>query len=81
MTEGVAFMDLRRRDCRFPLGERDEPPTLFCGEPARAGSPYCQHHHRIAYVPATKRRPPQDRQTTDRNAVEWRDRVGATARA
>lgn len=69
MTAGVAFLDLRRRDCRFPLGGRDDPPTTFCGEPALPGRPYCRHHHRIAYT-ATRRAQPDDPQTPERANIE-----------
>jgi len=59
---GRAFLDLRARDCHYPLGERDEPPTTFCGEPALPGRPYCACHHRIAYT-SPRRAQPEDRQT------------------
>ncbi len=75
MTEGVAFMDLARRDCRYPLGERDDPPTLFCGEPTRTGSPYCAFHHAVAYV-RTRRAQPQYRQRQTPAMIE----AGAGAR-
>jgi GcrA cell cycle regulator len=48
----VAFMDLRRNQCRWPLGES---PFLFCGLPQHGGRPYCPAHSRIAYQPVTAR--------------------------
>ncbi len=70
MTAGVAFLDLRPGVCRFPLGAHDDPPVLFCDAPAMTGSSYCACHHRIAYVPATKRRPPQGRERETSAMIE-----------
>lgn len=33
---------------------------IFCGSPARSGSSYCPHHHKICYVPPAP--PTRDRQ-------------------
>ena len=38
---GIALLDLRREQCRFPSGEG---PYLFCGQPASEGSSYCPFH-------------------------------------
>jgi|GEM_PF-2716988 len=71
---GRTFLDLRPRDCRFPLGPHDEPPVMFCGALAREGSPYCQHHHTVAYV-RTRRAQPQDRQRQAIAMIEANDRA------
>ena len=30
--------------CRYPLGERNDPPKYFCGEIRYNNSPYCKVH-------------------------------------
>jgi GcrA cell cycle regulator len=49
--EGVALMDLERKHCRWPLGAKLQVTTRFCGHDKRAGSSYCEHHHRLSYTP------------------------------
>lgn len=49
--EGVALMDLERQHCRWPLGAKMQVSTRFCGHDKRAGSSYCDHHHRLSYTP------------------------------
>lgn len=49
--EGVALMDLERKHCRWPLGAKLAVTTRFCGHDKRAGSSYCDHHHRLSYTP------------------------------
>jgi len=49
---GVAFVDLERRSCRFPLGGPTEPAMAFCGAKSVNGYPYCVAHMRVAYLPA-----------------------------
>lgn len=74
MTEGVSFLDLAPGACHYPLGQRDEPPTTFCGEPALPGRPYCACHHRIAYT-THRRAQPQDRQIQAIAMIEADDRA------
>lgn len=50
---GVALGDLGACHCRFPLGETASG-WRFCGEPKRAGSSYCEGHHRVCYKKAPK---------------------------
>ena len=45
------FETLQAGECRFPLGERLEKPTLFCAAPTPANSPYCPTHHKLCNVP------------------------------
>lgn len=47
---GISFMALREGRCKFPLGNRDEPATRFCGETAAVGSVYCSKCRRIVYA-------------------------------
>lgn len=49
--EGVALLDLEHHHCRWYLGPRLAVTTRFCGQPKRDHSPYCNHHHRMAYQP------------------------------
>lgn len=53
---GVTFLELRHRDCRWPMGGPREPAELFCGEPAELGRPYCSGHCAVAYVKPERRR-------------------------
>lgn len=45
---GIALLDLKDGQCRFPRGEK---PTLFCGQPQKEDSSYCPHCHSIATRP------------------------------
>jgi GcrA cell cycle regulator len=45
----VKLLDLDESYCRFPIGENHE--LGYCGQEHVPGSPYCEHHHRICYVP------------------------------
>ena len=42
--DSVEMIDLTDDDCRWPCGEK------FCGHSSRAGSSYCDKHHRLAFV-------------------------------
>ncbi len=54
---GVAFLDLRAGQCRFPLGGFRDPPERFCGDRvAEPGKPYCPACMRRAYLPERKKR-------------------------
>lgn len=43
---GLTILDLQSDSCRYPHGE----PTLFCGQPQREGSAYCDHHHKLSHT-------------------------------
>ena len=43
VDDGVAFMDLERRHCRWPVDAQ------FCGADAVESKPYCGRHLRMAY--------------------------------
>ncbi len=53
---GVAFLDLRPGDCRWPIGDPRDGDFGFCGAPAQPGSSYCLHCHKLAYLPPRPRR-------------------------
>ena len=73
---GRAFLDLQPGDCRWPMDEPDDPPIMFCGAPARAGTSYCHHHHKLACVP-TKRRPPRKEIAPEARHTGRRERIEA----
>jgi GcrA cell cycle regulator len=49
---GVALLDLRAEQCRFPYGDPKRDFRGFCGRDA-SGS-FCPHHSRIVYRPAAR---------------------------
>jgi GcrA cell cycle regulator len=55
-SERVTIMELREFMCRWPMGDPTKPDFRFCGGRAIAALPYCSHHARIAYQPATERK-------------------------
>ncbi|WP_064737295.1 GcrA family cell cycle regulator [Bradyrhizobium sp. Ai1a-2] len=50
------LMDLRKCDCRWPVGDPASPDFFFCGGPTKSGLPYCEPHCRVAYKDAAQRR-------------------------
>lgn len=56
----LSLLDLKKGQCRWPLGDG---PFTFCGCDVQEGSPYCETHHAVAYVPA---RPHVDRYVPQR---------------
>lgn len=48
------FLDLKHRDCRWPLGGLMEKPEFFCGAPRDDIKPYCAEHARAARGKALK---------------------------
>lgn len=50
------MMELGPRDCRYPLGEKKEPATHYCGKEVKPGSPYCPTHTKIAYRKIERKR-------------------------
>ena len=55
-SQRVSILELRDSMCRWPLGDPSKPDFAFCGGRAVVGHPYCTHHCRIAYQPASERR-------------------------
>ena len=43
--------NLTEDHCRWPLGEKMEPATLFCGRKSMGNFPYCQLHLLYAFQP------------------------------
>jgi GcrA cell cycle regulator len=50
------LLELTENTCRWPIGDPASSEFFFCGGPPITGLPYCAHHSRIAYQPATERR-------------------------
>lgn len=48
-TVPVPLVDLERGQCKWPCS--DGSPFMFCGQPALADHPYCEHHTRRAAGP------------------------------
>lgn len=48
-AEGLTFMELELRHCRFAVGERDGE-HIFCGADRQPGSAYCPACHARAYT-------------------------------
>lgn len=48
-------------DCRWPIGEPNEPGFGFCGAPQAPGRPYCAEHTAKAYIEITPRSASQRR--------------------
>ncbi len=49
LLDGVSLLDLRNRQCRWPLGDMIEPATRFCGGDTLVGASYCPTHRAMAY--------------------------------
>ena len=49
----LTIMELSDVTCRYPLGAPKEPATLYCGEPAVPGAPYCASHCEVCYAPTS----------------------------
>ena len=48
--------ELNEDTCRWPIGDPSSPDFYFCGGKPSSGLPYCAHHSRVAYQPASDRR-------------------------
>ncbi len=55
--EAIPHTELTAAVCQWPIGDPRSPNFSFCGGMPRAGTPYCAHHGRSAYVPTTRRPP------------------------
>jgi len=56
MSQRLSLLELNEATCHWPVGDPSSPDFFFCGGRALASLPYCAHHSRIAYQPATDRR-------------------------
>jgi GcrA cell cycle regulator len=58
----VTIVELRESMCKWPLGDPSSSEFRYCGSPVNAGTPYCQHHGKLAYQPAQDRRRERERE-------------------
>jgi GcrA cell cycle regulator len=56
MNQRLTLPELTDATCKWPIGDPQNPEFFFCGGRALQGLPYCAHHSRIAYQPASDRR-------------------------
>ena len=56
----VTIVELRETMCKWPLGDPSSNDFRYCGSPSSGGTPYCQHHGKIAYQPTQDRRRERD---------------------
>ena len=52
----LPLLDLRESSCRWPIGDPQDENFYFCGHQKRTGSAYCEHHAKVAFQPAARRR-------------------------
>lgn len=58
MSQRRTLLELTEDTCHWPIGDPTSPEFFFCGGKSLASQPYCAHHSRIAYQPASDRRRP-----------------------
>lgn len=46
----ISFGDLEKTNCHYPLDGDKSAPTVFCGDTAIDGKPYCKAHMALCYV-------------------------------
>jgi GcrA cell cycle regulator len=51
-----SLLQLTEDTCRWPVGDPSNSDFFFCGGKPVTSLPYCAHHCRVAYQPATDRR-------------------------
>ncbi len=56
MSQRLSLLELNEATCHWPVGDPSSPEFFFCGGKALSSLPYCAHHSRIAYQPASDRR-------------------------
>jgi len=44
----ATFPDLAPGQCKWPLGNYDDPPEFFCGAAAAPSVPYCSYHQSVS---------------------------------
>src|ERR1700737_1276452 len=57
MSQRLSLLELNETTCHWPIGDPSSSEFFFCGGKALASLPYCAHHSRIAYQPASAPRP------------------------
>ena len=55
-SEKVTILNLTEHTCKWPIGDPSDENFRFCGCKSQTGSPYCEHHTRIAYQAVPQRR-------------------------
>jgi GcrA cell cycle regulator len=61
MSQRLSLLELNEATCHWPVGDPASADFFFCGGKALAGLPYCAHHSRVAYQPASDRRRPPNK--------------------
>ncbi|RYX99588.1 MAG: GcrA cell cycle regulator [Bradyrhizobiaceae bacterium] len=56
ISQRLQLVELNDATCHWPVGDPATSDFYFCGGKSVAGAPYCAHHSRIAYQPASDRR-------------------------
>jgi len=56
MSQRLSLLQLNDATCHWPVGDPESEDFFFCGGRSLASLPYCAHHSRIAYQPASDRR-------------------------
>jgi GcrA cell cycle regulator len=56
LAERRQLIDLPDNNCRWPIGDPQEPDFHFCNRGKIPGLPYCETHARRAYQPLGERR-------------------------
>lgn len=52
----LPLLELRDCSCRWPIGDPQDENFYFCGHKKKTGSSYCEHHAKVAFQPATRRK-------------------------
>lgn len=55
-AERKTIMELNEQTCKWPIGDPTEEEFHFCGRESPIGTPYCEHHSRVAYQSLNERR-------------------------
>ncbi|HEY0234545.1 MAG TPA: GcrA family cell cycle regulator [Afipia sp.] len=63
MSQRRSLLELTEDTCHWPIGDPSSLEFFFCGGKAVASLPYCAHHSRVAYQPASERRRQQPKTT------------------
>lgn len=58
LDQRKGILDLAENDCRWPIGDPQEPDFHFCNGRKVPGLAYCEHHARRAYQPPDVRKRP-----------------------
>jgi GcrA cell cycle regulator len=56
ISQRLSLAALTEATCHWPIGDPGNPEFFFCGGKALPSLPYCAHHSRVAYRPASDRR-------------------------